>query len=210
MLLDYNLTILLMNNADLPPHWLKPAALAVMFSAIGAVTLILVLVLLGIADPKPLGKLTLDDNQPIELSTTAGHTIYQPALNVVQCPCTIETTMQQADGAPTAAYGLWWRTNDALTVTALNGNAYYAVFDDSFNYQSEWQRFPWLLPQTESNRLRIDLNSDGTATLRLNDEVAASFTWSTLSPIEVGFYAQTTEGITSVRVNRLRIWSSNP
>jgi hypothetical protein len=206
--LDYSLTILLMNNDALTPAWLKPAALAVLLGTIALVALILALVILGIADPKTLGTLTLDNPESIELSSAAGHTIYQPALDAVHCPCTIEATMRQTSGESTAAYGLWWRTSDVLTIAALNGNAYYAVFDNLSTDLVEWQRYPWLLPQGETNRLRLDLAGDGSATLRINDEIAASFTWNSISPIEIGFYLAPSDTPLTVIIERLRVWSS--
>lgn len=195
-----------MNNEPPPATWLKFAAFTTLIGTVSFVLLILTVVSLGIADPKPVGQLVVDYKQGLDLTTD--HIIYHSVLDTVHCPCTIEATLRLTSGASSGRYGLWWRTSNTRTVVALNGNAYYAIFDDTSDYLSEWQRFTWLLPRGETNIIRLDLTDDGSATLRLNDEISATFTWSSASPIEVGYYLESIEGTSTVNIQRFRIWST--
>lgn len=221
---------------DTIPNWLWRAGIAALLGSVAAVIAVLGLVLGGIGDPKPAGPLAVHDEldegaewQPWP-STIRGEvrdgayylTIpeqkthgFATAPYTLRCPCTVELAARQAAGPREAAYGLWLGQgppDGAYLVAAVNGNDYFSVFiadDQPIRFVEDWRRFPHIMPQGVVNRLRIDLIGEW-ATIRVNDEVAATFEWRGEKLLHAGFYAETfNTGGTVAAVDWLKVWAAS-
>lgn len=216
------------------PSWLGNAALLLFAGTLLGTGLLVILLLLGAADPKPLGSLTIDDPldsatrwavSPGRFSAEAEGGAYRITLRdqqteayitspyQVKPPATLEVSVRQTDGPSSAGYGIWWGVGAAHQHRAfvVNGNSYVALFevgDGAVHFVRPWELFPWVLPPGEINRLRIDI-LEGSVTLRLNEEVVGTFEGAAPSAMRVGFIVQTLNGGYSVvAFERLRIWQA--
>jgi hypothetical protein len=218
-----------MNNP--PPAWLKPASITILFGIIGITGVLVVLILAGIADPRPVGNQVADDDltsgdqwtaYPEDTGWDAGedglHVKADPesrgyliAPYAVSCPCTVEISARQTSGARDAHYGVWWgeSAEDNHTAAGLNGNGYFGVFsfhNPETSMLIDWHIFPRILPGGESNRLRVNLFEGGEGEILINDEDAAQIKWAGPA-IRVGFFVETTTtGGSTVVFERLRLW----
>jgi hypothetical protein len=215
-----------------PPAWLRTASLTAFVSVLLITGILVILILAGIADPRTVGNPVVDD----ALASKAGwssyptdtrwHTqaddfqvtnaavssrVYLIAPYRVSCPCTLEIRARQTSGARDAHYGLWWGAGPDQTHTAagLNSNGYFGVFSFEGNQISsivDWHIYPWVLPQGEANRLRVNLLEGGIGEILINDEDAAAITWRG-TILSIGFVVETTAtGESMVTFERLQIW----
>jgi hypothetical protein len=218
------------------PLWLWRLALVVLSGAILSIALLLVLALGGISNPGRIGALVVRDDLDRDagwalrrgdsLAGVKGKIIsgvYEVALPHNRAhalvvapyqahpPCTIMIAARQIDGPTDAGYGLWWgdASGEGYHVAAVNGDGYLTIFQ-SVNGDTEaiieWQVFPRIRPQGETNTLQVDI-SGGQVLVRVNDEVAVSFEWMPDRPLETGFYVETlSAGGTTVDFDWLSIW----
>src|SRR5688572_25925006 len=111
-----------------PPAWLKPASITILFGIIGITGVLVVLILAGIADPRPVGKQVADDiltsgdqwtaypedtgwdanEDGLHVEADPESRVYLTTPYAVSCPCTVEISARQMSGARDAYYGLWW------------------------------------------------------------------------------------------------------
>jgi hypothetical protein len=214
-----------------PPAWLKPASAAILFGVPGITIVLVILILAGIPDPRPVGTLVVDDNlnsgngwdaypedqdwqidqDGLRAGVESDSRIYVIAPYSVSCPCTLEISAHQVSGASDAHYGVWWgeAVDGNHTAAGLNGNGYFGVFGFDGVERAmlvEWHVFPWVLPQRESNRLRVNLFEGGSGEILINDEDAGQITWTDGS-VRVGVFVETTAtGRSTVLFERLRVW----
>lgn len=218
------------------PKWLWRLVLAVLLASILSILLLLVLALAGISNPKHIGALVVRDeldrnagwamrpaNVPAGVTAKVDNGVYRITLPHRQthavvvapyqahAPCTIMLAARQFDGPTDAGYGLWWgdASGGNYHVAAVNGDGYLTVFqlvDGGTEAIMEWQVFPRIHTQGETNTLQVDIDG-GQVLIRVNDEVAATFEWATDRPLEIGFYAETlSAGGTIADLDWLAIW----
>ncbi len=227
-----------MTKSETIPHWLWRLVLLALAGSVLAVGLLLVLALGGISDPRSIGELAVRDELDgdagwrlqatdtqdgaqgqiidgvyrIVLSGANTHAIAQ-APYPLQAPCTIQIAARQIDGPTDAGYGLWWGDSGSGDdhVAAVNGDGYLTIYRSVNGNKEpvlEWQVFPRIRPQGQTNTVQVDI--DGSQILvRVNDEVAASYTWASHRPLETGFYVETlSSGGTTVDFDWLAIWQA--
>jgi hypothetical protein len=202
-----------------------------LFGVLGTIGILVILILMGIADPRPVGPLVVDDvlnnsdgwmasptdaawqvdQVGTQLHADAGSMVYLSAPYTVSCPCTIDIAVRQTEGARDAHYGLWWGegVDRQYTAAGLNGNGYFGVIsfdEDEASMLVDWHVFPWVLPHGDSNRLRVNLLDGTYGQVLLNEEDAADIRWAG-GALHVGFFVETTaSGGSTVIFERLQIW----
>jgi hypothetical protein len=188
-------------------------------------------ILAGLTDPDAIGRLVVDDRliafDGWAVSSQAAN--WEPApdgLSVTVQPetrayfispysltstGTVEISARQIQGASDAIAGVWWGSEQSWTAAAISSDGYFgmpSMHGDEYDMTLDWHRFPWLLPQGESNRIRIDFSPDGQVRVRLNEEIAAVVPWEGGSLIKLGLYVETTRhGGSVTNFERLRLWS---
>jgi hypothetical protein len=202
-----------------------------LFVVLGTTGVLVILIMAGIADPRPIGQQVVDDSlnnsdgwsvfprdtswkadqDGLHLKADAQSQVYLSAPYVVACPCTIEIATRQSEGARDAHFGLWWGegAEHQYTATGLNGNGYFGIFSFDEGEASmlvDWHVFPWVLPHGESNRLRVNLMDGGRGEVLINEEDAAEITWAG-GALQMGVFVETTaSGESAVVFERLQIW----
>lgn len=216
------------------PRWLWRLSLIVLVGAVSAAGLLLMLALGGISNPRHIGELVVRDdlNQDAgwvlksgKAQGSIGEGVYQvvvsdskaralvPAPYQVRSPCTIIIAARQIDGPTDAGYGLWWGdASGDYHVAAVNGDGYLTVFqsvDETTETIMDWQVFPRIHLQGETNTLQIDIE-DAQILVRVNDEVAATFDGVPDRSLQIGFYVETlSTGGTIVDFDWLAIWETS-
>ena len=207
-----------LNPQDRIPVWAWRFALVL---ALGAALLTLGLLaatLLGAADPRPLGTLSVEDtfgtpsrwhlsangeqialpalkNGRLELPVSAaGGNVSGAFADPIDCPCTIEMRAEQLSGARDACYGLWLGdiAGRPVTLAGVNSDGYMGIEPGPLATGSaimEWQLFPHVRPSGQMNDFRADIDAYQ-VTIRLNDEVASRFPHSSDGPIPAGLFVQ--------------------
>jgi hypothetical protein len=218
------------------PRWLHPAAITLLILTLAITAVGITITSSGVADPRPVGTLILDDpldnangwiSSPqtyIPVSDENGLRIIVPAEQKqvrvispfkVTAPGTLEVEAHQIGGESDARYGLWWGrgSRDVYTAAAINGDGYFAVWQGDGKQIipiQVWQTYPWVRMHGQVNRLRVNFYEEGEAELLINDEFAARWEWSTME-LEIGFYVETLDsGESSVIFQRLKIWQIEP
>lgn len=224
-----------MQRVTVIPSWLSNLALTSLVLVLAGTATLLTILLLGAADAKPLGALLtsdeLEDAENWAMQPAAGYLrvehgdfiirvsepqsrVYATAPYQVEAPATFEITARQIGGPGTAGYGLWWgvgpqKSHIAFLVTS---HGYLAVFRSSEQAEQAlfpWQLFPWVQPDGEKNRLRVDIREQE-AVLRINDEIVGVFDWSSDQPFQVGLIVQTyEEGGAEIEFEQMRLWKDN-
>lgn len=221
--------------SDELPGWLWHASLALLYAVIIFSAILAGLVLGGVGDPRSIGELTVYDELdnmagwsvwPGEATATPGQSAFHLVIPEAEMsafivapyefrtPGTLELAARQEGGPSESGYGLWWGQGPDSTcvVVAINGNGYFTVFEviggQAKRPVEEWQRFPHIRPQGETNRLQVDLVG-GQAVLRINDELASTFDLTDAAAVRTGFYGETLSvGGAVVAFDRLRIWQN--
>jgi len=218
------------------PKWLYPAATALLVMTVVVTAVGIIMTLSGVADPSPVGTLTVDDSLDnvngwisspqtyIPVSSEDGLQITIPVkqkqVRVISpfkatAPGTLEIEAHQIGGASDARYGLWWGSGSTslYSTAAINGDGYFAVWYTDGNQIfpiQVWQTYPWVRMHNQVNRLRVNFYEEGEAEFLINDEFAARWEWST-TEFEVGFYVEILDsGESSVIFQRLKIWQIEP
>lgn len=218
------------------PDWLWRLALVALLGAVFMVALLLMLALGGISNPRHIGALVVRDDlghdagwvlrsadPPAGATGEIDESVYEVVLPgsrthafavapyPVRPPCTILIAARQIDGPTDAGYGLWWgdQAGADYHIVAVNGDGYLTVFrsiDGVTEAIMEWQVFPRIYPQGESNTIQVDIDG-GQVLVRVNDEFAATFEWAPNRSLEAGFYVETlSAGGTIVSFDWLAIW----
>lgn len=224
---------------DVAPGWLWRGGLAILSLSVLLFLGLLVATLAGMADPKPLGALIVDDQfdsaerwllsssdgqdiapaigeNHFDVSVSPGSaTILGISSQKIQLPGSIELTAAQLDGASDAGYGLWWGIpTDASTVLfGVNSDGYMAILSGVHGgaQPRDWQLFPHVAASGKENVFRADIDGGGQVVLRLNDEVAGRFHAESAGVISAGFFIQaSSHGSALFRLVRFRVWQVNP
>jgi hypothetical protein len=223
-------------KSEMISSWLWRLVLVALLSAVLSIALLLIFALGGISNPRHIGALAVRDDldrnagwvlrsggAPAGAHGEIGDGVYQIVLPgskvhahvlapyAAQPPCTIMIAARQIDGPTDAGYGLWWGNTSGgdYHIAAVNGDGYLTVLRSTGEDTEailEWQVFPRIHPQGETNTLQVDIEGDQVL-VRVNDEVAATFGWVPNRPLEVGFYVETSStGGTIVDFDWLAIW----
>jgi hypothetical protein len=220
-------------SSDQLPRWLWQAGVWGLAGVVAATLVTLVLALSGAFDPKPVGRLVLDqapagldwqvwpDDAPCQIhdgtlvvTAPAAHTrIWVDTGLDLSPPLTLEIAARQIGGPREAGYGLWWgeAIGSETAVIAVNGNDYFGVFRGEQTWEPvvAWQTFPHVHGQGQINRLRVDLGGDR-ASVRVNDEIAATFDEPPHAG-RFGFYMETfARGGSLVVFEWIQVWEQSP
>ncbi len=215
------------------PNWLWRGCVVTLLGTVIGIGILVGMTGAGIADPHPIGSLVVNDDLASEtdwvLWPEAAQTWFSGGELVVlapdprmqafltapytfAAPSTLDVLAWQSDSSPgEAGYGLWWGEGPQgiHVIVAVNGNGYLGIFlndGQAVHPVMKWQRFPHVHPRGDTNLLRVDL-IEGRATVRVNDEIATTFTWVDTGPLHMGFYLETfNRGRASIHFDRLRIW----
>lgn len=225
-----------MHDRHPPPRWLGTAASLVLIVTVLGTGLLLIALLGGAADPKPLGRLVVDDRLDVDSGWTAGGDDHVSTVSVngayhitvmspdrrafvtapyrITAPATVELLVRLENSPSVTRYGLWWGEgyDGPHMAAAVNGNGYLSVWSSNgttIEFLRPWATFPWVLPAGQNNHLRIDLSEDRVL-VGLNDEVVDTFSWQAQSSIQMGVVIETTvEGGAEIAVDRLLIWQAD-
>jgi hypothetical protein len=210
--------VAVLNPRDRVPVWAWRSVLAL---ALGAALLalgLLVATLLGAADPRPQGELSVDDtfaapsrwhlsangrpttipppeNGRLEIALSAsGDEIVGAFTDPIGCPCTVELRAEQLSGGRDARYGLWWGDSVGLrtALVGINSDGYMGIEPGSSmpgRATMEWQLFPHVRPSGQVNNFRADIDANQ-VTVRLNDEIAARVPRDGSGPISAGLFVR--------------------
>lgn len=206
-----------MQHTDRIPNWVWQGALGLLIGAVVITLVLLVATLAGVADPRPLGVLTIDDHfadmsrwqltpdgeysappssgDLLELPVSAGGGELVGRFDAkMACPCTLELRAKQLSGAHDARYGLWWGDAAGRTVVlaGMNSDGYMGIEQKASTSSAmimDWQLFPHVRPAGESNDFRADIDAQQ-VTVRLNEEAAAQFPWKHSGAVSAGFFIQ--------------------
>jgi hypothetical protein len=229
-----------LKNDDSSPGWLWRGSLSLLIAAILLMIGLLVATLAGVADPRPLGRLTVEDRfehpdawqtrsggasvpstsqQPLgryRLKVAAGgQRVVLTGPYLIHAPCTIEVSAQQIDGASDVEYGMWWGQSESAVNLweGINSNGYLGIEPASppgGQPLRDWELFPHVRPLGQVNVFRVDIDAPQVV-IRLNDEVAGKFIWTAPSVIVPGLVVQpTTEGSATIDFLVLRVWEAQP
>ena len=177
----------------LVPRWIWHVALvglALMTTALGSGALVLTM---GAADPPVAGPLILDEESRAIWLPEAWKCVFAPGYTLAPTTAlTVEVTAA-LDGPADAAYGLWLQecAPPRRAVFALDGEGYFALFEQPADEPPPWRWFLHARPRPAVNRLRLDL-AESKLTLRVNDEIA-QVTGSVGPVCALGPYAATEE-----------------
>lgn len=143
-----------MSNRPVSRNRWRIALLALGLLCVGGAALIAALAL-GAADPSRAPRLILDTITP-----SVSNPLSAP-------PYTLELNATNS-GPPESAWGLWVGAdeNDAL-VFLIDNQGYVSV---AHGVERDWSQFIHLRPQT--NALTLNVEADGSATFRVNGEIA--------------------------------------
>lgn len=218
-----------MTDQDSFPAWLWWGSVYALVGVIGIALVVLLLILMGIANPKPVGALTLDasldDTNDWEIGELDGVSIEAHSDNLLLSlaeadtkafvatpyrigpPGTIELAATLQSGPDEAGYGLWWgeSADQIQGVVAVNGNGYLTILraDEPF---MEWQPFPHVKSAGNTNRLRVYIEADQVV-VRINDELAASFESDAGESFQIGLYTETFNNSGAViAFEWIRVW----
>lgn len=228
-----------MKTNNLIPVWAWRGGVILLCGAALVTLVLLAATLAGIADPRPLGVLTVDDvftdahqwrlsaddSNNAAPSLVEGH--YQVSVRAgdgqligvspddIVCPCTIELQGTQTGGEPDAKYGLWWGNagHQPAILAGVNSDGYQGIQpgdSESGTPVRGWQVFPHVRRLGQVNVFRADI--DGyQVTVRLNDEVAAQFSWNSQGRISAGFFVQASpQGDSVFQFLSFKAWEPAP
>lgn len=141
--------------------------LAIVFGGAG----LAILLALGLADPPRAGSLRWQASELSGwLSQTAGDLIlYTAPLSITQMPVTLEISAEN-QGSSTSAWGIWLQGEGRRWFTLVSNEGYLSV---SGTARPAWAEFLHIR-RGELNTLYLHVEADGTATLRINAEIAWS------------------------------------
>lgn len=155
-----------------------------------AVSLLIIAVANGVADPKPVGSLKWEEKW---LTTEHDWQAFGPGVSIGDGRLEIEIDSSEIAGAITpnnsnsfsfevaggqtvgevgAAYGIIfdYQSEQSYTAILINGNGYVEVTSATGTEWLAWQQWPNILLAYEANRVRIDAEN-GQGLIRINDEV---------------------------------------
>jgi hypothetical protein len=125
-------------------------------------TALIALLASGYADPPRAARLAIDLSSTDGLATNNGRTLIG-SLRAVSFPITIEVTA--SSNSASAAWGLWVYAEDGRHFYQIRGDGYWSMAENG-----GWQPFIHIAP--EENTLYLHIESSGSATFRINDEIA--------------------------------------
>lgn len=197
-----------MSKANIPT-WLIPSAWITLAASILIPLVVLVIILLGFTNPRPIGDLivlTGADNA-LTLTNPEPDTIHEMAVPgfEAQGPGTVEITFRQIEGPTDALYGIAW----SVHYYGINSNGYAGVWTDA-EYFFGLTRYPHVRPSGEANRLRIDFDT-ATQTIMLNDELVTTLdTGQSGLPEHLTLFVETfDQGGATIAVERVQVWAQN-
>lgn len=147
-------------------------------------------VALGVADPKPVGRLKWEErwtadggrwvvfgegvkigDQGLEIDAGRGE-VGGAVTRREEAEFTFEVAGGQSEGEIGAAYGIvfGYQSPESYIAVLINGNGYVEVVSADGREWMAWQQWPNILLAYDANRLRVDVQgSEGL--IRVNDEV---------------------------------------
>jgi hypothetical protein len=228
-----------MSQRDEVPGWLWRASLALLAASVLATLGLLAATLAGVADPRPVGALVVDDTfqatsgwkltpeGSINTSILPGEVgSYRVTVRAgegrafalapydIEAPATIELSARQIEGQGDAGYGLWWANQGQVADLRLgvNSDGYLAILpgaNGSGFPAQNWHLFPHVRSLGQINRFRIDLDR-GTITIRLNDELVSQFASSWPGSISAGLFVLASEhGDATLEFLRFEVWQDH-
>jgi hypothetical protein len=228
-----------MNKEEPLPVWMWRVSVGLLIAALLLTLGLLSATLAGVADPPPLGSLTVEDHfeQPAAWQIRSGagsitsmtdHAAGRYRIRVeagserilvtgpylIHPPCTIELSAQQIAGASDVAYGLWWGQPgpEANLLAEVNSDGYLGIgpgIASGADSLRNWELFPHVRSQGQVNVFRADV-SQTQVMIRLNDEVAGQFTWAAPGEIMPGLLIQSpTGGGATIDFLVLKVWAAH-
>lgn len=195
-----------LNPPDELPRWLWRLVIGGSLVVLIATAVLLGLALAGTFDPQPIGELVYD-KRPDSRFDSQGVSV--PSGLALDPPGSVEVTLRQVSGPETAYTGIELAQADWHLLVLVNGAGRLALdvgeLTDLSSVAATGRLWPHIRPSGESNTLRVDV-TEGVATVRINDEVAAEGLSVPDGPLRLR-YAVTTPGELAVlSVERVRVW----
>lgn len=173
------------------PRWLWPLVRGGFIVLLVTIAGLALAVMLGLADPRPVGQLQWEDDFSDPVSRWAvgvgGPVVEQPAALrmdrpgltlLVHNPDATEYTFAvagyQPEGSPGAGYGLAFDVRSAgdYTVVLINNNGFVSAWRQAGAVREDlypWQAWPHILRGEQANAIQVTVRA-GQAEIRINDE----------------------------------------
>jgi hypothetical protein len=133
-------------------------------------SLLVVLLALGVADPPRAGKLLwqTESTNGWELRPQSDDlSLLTAPILLAGPPFTLELSAENS-GAHASAWGIWLSTADGVWSLLINNEGYLSV---GVNEKPHWAEFLHIRRNSD-NKLYLNVESDGLAAIRINDEIA--------------------------------------
>lgn len=180
-------------------------------------TVIIILIITGMFDPRPFGSLVAVDQPGSQTVTEAGEAIVSQTAPWPAPPgrFSIRLTAAHITGESDSGYGLTLGDSDGRLLVALSPLGYVTVREERTDTKPvihmPWQTWPHVQPGTAANEIWLDVNnSDDQAavTVRINRELL----WQGkihVTPQQVGLYQTTFGGSAAVDFRQVE-WFAEP
>lgn len=186
-------------------HWLGLAAVGVLLAAIGGILAISA----GVTDPTPAVLPTRSiPLEPVTLPAAAEQINWLVAESAA--PYLTRLTAAWESGDPDAAYGLALGGPDSYLAAAVSATGYVSLWlyeGNRAHYLLPWQTWPHVRAGAAGNEIQIE-RQENEFIVRVNREQL----WTGSHPIlgtQVGVVAQSFNGPTTIRFERLQIMSQS-